>query len=152
MCFQDRVDAIANQAENFVESDHFDAPAIKAKKDALCERYEALEEPVVEKRQKLSDSLDFQQFLHDVEDEEAWIREKEPVASSLNTGRTSFSSVYNVQSFSSEKCSVLGAGKCILSNRFINATFCFGCMPGNAVCLIDLLIHLLFWMPGSAFV
>lgn len=39
------------------------------------------------RKQKLEDALRLQQFLRDVEDEEDWIREKEPIASSTNRGR-----------------------------------------------------------------
>lgn len=49
-------------------------------------RYEALKEPMAARKQKLSDSLRLQQLFRDVEDEETWIREKEPIASSTNRG------------------------------------------------------------------
>ena len=38
------------------------------------------------RHQKLEDAIRLQQFLHDVEDEEDWIREKEPIAASTNRG------------------------------------------------------------------
>lgn len=49
-------------------------------------RYEALKEPMVARKQKLADSLRLQQLFRDVEDEETWIREKEPIAASTNRG------------------------------------------------------------------
>ena len=39
------------------------------------------------RKQRLLDSLRVQQLFRDVEDEEAWIREKEPIAASTNRGR-----------------------------------------------------------------
>lgn len=42
------------------------------------------------RRQRLADSLLAQQLFRDVEDEEAWIREKEPVAASTNRGEYMF--------------------------------------------------------------
>jgi spectrin alpha len=39
------------------------------------------------RKQRLLDSLQVQQLFRDVEDEEAWIREKEPVAASTNRGK-----------------------------------------------------------------
>lgn len=51
-------------------------------------RYEALKEPMVARKQKLADSLRLQQLFRDVEDEETWIREKEPIAASTNRGRS----------------------------------------------------------------
>ena len=41
---------------------------------------------MVARHQKLEDALRLQQFLRDVEDEEDWIREKEPIAASTNRG------------------------------------------------------------------
>lgn len=42
------------------------------------------------RRQRLVDSLLAQQLFRDIEDEEAWIREKEPVAASTNRGKYIF--------------------------------------------------------------
>ncbi|XP_066294877.1 spectrin alpha chain, non-erythrocytic 1-like isoform X24 [Branchiostoma lanceolatum] len=81
---QERVDGIDIQAKQFVDEGHFDADNIKAKQEALQERYDALQEPLAARKAKLADSLRFQQLVRDIEDEEAWIREKEPVASSTN--------------------------------------------------------------------
>ena len=39
------------------------------------------------RKQRLVDSLAVQQLFRDVEDEEAWIREKEPIISSSNRGK-----------------------------------------------------------------
>lgn len=41
---------------------------------------------MTQRRQKLLEALSLQQFLRDVEDEEDWIREKEPIAASTNRG------------------------------------------------------------------
>ena len=38
------------------------------------------------RHQKLEDALRLQHFLRDVEDEEDWIKEKEPIAASTNRG------------------------------------------------------------------
>lgn len=50
-------------------------------------RYDALRDPMAARKQKLSDSLRLQQLFRDVEDEETWIREKEPIAASTNRGK-----------------------------------------------------------------
>ncbi|XP_021352010.1 spectrin alpha chain-like [Mizuhopecten yessoensis] len=84
---QDRIDGIVIQADQFVESGHFDSENIKAKQIQVVQRYETLQEPMHDRKQKLEDALHLQQFLRDVEDEEDWIREKEPIASSTNRGR-----------------------------------------------------------------
>ncbi|XP_022242846.1 spectrin alpha chain-like isoform X2 [Limulus polyphemus] len=84
---QDRIDGIIIQANNFVERGHFDGESIKAKQVALIERYNAVHQPMAARRQRLNDSLRVQQFFRDMEDEETWIREKEPIAASTNRGR-----------------------------------------------------------------
>ena len=60
-------------------------------------RYHNLSEPVGKRKQMLEDARNYQQFLHDVEDEESWIREKEPIASSLHTGK--YSNLRSVYTF-----------------------------------------------------
>ncbi|XP_055009555.1 spectrin alpha chain, non-erythrocytic 1 isoform X1 [Boleophthalmus pectinirostris] len=84
---QDRIDGITIQARQFQEAGHFDAENIRKKQEALVVRYEALREPMAARKQKLSDSLRLQQLFRDVEDEETWIREKEPIAASTNRGK-----------------------------------------------------------------
>lgn len=84
---QDRIEAIRVAANQFVERGHFDSDNIQSKQEALCERYAALQRPMSIRKQRLLDSLQVQQLFRDIEDEEAWIREKEPVAGSTNRGR-----------------------------------------------------------------
>lgn len=83
----DRIDGIAQTAEQFIKSGHFDAANIKTKQEQLQGRYGALQRPMSGRKQRLLDSLQVQQLFRDIEDEEAWIREKEPVAASTNRGR-----------------------------------------------------------------
>lgn len=91
---QDRIDGITIQARQFQEAGHFDADNIRKKQEALVVRYEALREPMAARKQKLSDSLRLQQLFRDVEDEETWIREKEPIAASTNRGKTAARTVF----------------------------------------------------------
>jgi spectrin alpha len=84
---QERIEAVARAAERFVAGGHFDADNIRAKQEQLAGRYTALAEPTRARRQRLRDSLRAQQLFRDLEDEEAWIREKEPVAGSASRGR-----------------------------------------------------------------
>lgn len=84
---QDRMDGIRIAADQFCDAGHFDAENIKAKQTALTERYSNLHTPMIVRKQKLLDSLAAQQVYRDIEDEEAWIREKEPIIASSNRGR-----------------------------------------------------------------
>jgi len=83
----DRIDSITQAAEQFVNSGHFDADNIKTKQIQLQGRYSALQRPMSGRKQRLLDSLQAQQLFRDIDDEEVWIREKEPVAASTNRGR-----------------------------------------------------------------
>ena len=84
---QERIDAVASQAEGFLDRSHFDAANIHAKQLGLLERYRALQRPMKARRLRLQDSLKVQQLFRDIEDEESWIREKEPIAASMNRGK-----------------------------------------------------------------
>ncbi|XP_059141379.1 spectrin alpha chain-like isoform X3 [Physella acuta] len=84
---QDRLDQLQSQATLFLNGDHFDKENIRSKQVEVVTRYQKLNAPIVQRKQKLNEALTLQQFLRDVEDEEDWIREKEPIASSTNRGR-----------------------------------------------------------------
>lgn len=84
---QDRIDGVTIAAEQFCQAGHFDSENIRAKQSTLTTRYANLMEPMAKRKQRLLDSLAVQQFYRDVEDEEAWIREKEPIIASSNRGR-----------------------------------------------------------------
>ncbi|KAJ8734339.1 hypothetical protein PYW07_014890 [Mythimna separata] len=83
----ERIDAIRTQAEQFIERGHFDADNIKTKRDGLVGRYTALDKPMAIRKRRLLDSLQAQQLFRDLDDEAAWIREKEPIIASTNRGR-----------------------------------------------------------------
>jgi len=84
---KDRIDQVAQQAKGFIERGHFDAANIQAKHQSLLDRYRSLQTPMTARRLRLQDSLKVQQLFRDIEDEESWIREKEPIAASTNRGR-----------------------------------------------------------------
>ncbi|CRL06706.1 CLUMA_CG019447, isoform A [Clunio marinus] len=87
MSHQDRIEGIKVAANKFVEGGHFDADNIRNKEIILSKRYSALAAPMGDRKKRMYDSLDVQQLFRDLEDEAAWIREKEPVAASTNRGR-----------------------------------------------------------------
>uniref|UniRef100_A0A674EFG1 Spectrin alpha, non-erythrocytic 1 n=1 Tax=Salmo trutta TaxID=8032 RepID=A0A674EFG1_SALTR len=82
-----QVKGLFDIARQFQEAGHFDGDNIKRKQEALVARYDALRDPMAARKQKLSDSLRLQQLFRDVEDEETWVREKEPIAASTNRGK-----------------------------------------------------------------
>ncbi|TGZ69187.1 hypothetical protein CRM22_003879 [Opisthorchis felineus] len=84
---RDRIDALKAQVDAFSAENHFDAPVIAQKHKELLQRYMALAEPIRLRREKLKDAYKLHQFFRDVEDEQDWIHEKEPIAGSTNVGR-----------------------------------------------------------------
>jgi spectrin alpha len=83
---KEHINALSEQASDFIKENHFDAENIQQKLDALILRYEGLQEPVKEQQKRLDDSCKLQQFLRDIDDEAAWIKEREPIASLPNRG------------------------------------------------------------------
>jgi spectrin alpha len=88
---QERIDAVGQQANNFEQMGHFDAPTIRKKENTLLTRYTHLRDPLQHRKNKLSESLRGHQLFRDIEDELAWIREKDQVAGSTNRGTPFFS-------------------------------------------------------------
>jgi spectrin alpha len=84
---QDRIDTIHNQSRQFSDADHFNAPIIVKKQEALQGRYDTLREPLSRRKNKLAESLRGNQLFRDIDDELSWIREKEQIAASTNRGR-----------------------------------------------------------------
>ncbi|EYB99527.1 hypothetical protein Y032_0122g1099 [Ancylostoma ceylanicum] len=87
LAHQDRVDGIKGLASKFAEEEHFNAPVILRKQEALHTRFQNLRDPLEKRKNKLAESLQGNQLFRDIEDELAWIREKEQVAGSTNRGR-----------------------------------------------------------------
>ena len=87
---QDRIDGIRIADDKFVTSQHFNAEKIHEKQMRVTERYESLKEPMADRKRKLEESLAVQKLFRDVDDEEAWVREKEPVVMSNNRGKDLF--------------------------------------------------------------
>ncbi|KAK7065236.1 Spectrin alpha chain, non-erythrocytic 1 [Halocaridina rubra] len=84
---KDRVDSIRTAAQQFIDQNHFDAEMIKEKQVALQVRYDALQEPMIKRKELLKEALCLYQLLRDIDDEKAWIREKETIANSANLGK-----------------------------------------------------------------
>ena len=83
---KDQIDVLSSQAEQLVADEHFDAVAIQNKQEALLKRYDGLLKPLSTQKQRLEASLQLQQFLRDIDDEEAWIKEREPLVNLPNKG------------------------------------------------------------------
>uniref|UniRef100_G3S8T8 Spectrin alpha chain, erythrocytic 1 n=1 Tax=Gorilla gorilla gorilla TaxID=9595 RepID=G3S8T8_GORGO len=84
---QDQVDILTDLAAYFEEIGHPDSKDIRARQESLVCRFEALKEPLATRKKKLLDLLHLQMICRDTEDEEAWIQETEPSATSSYLGK-----------------------------------------------------------------
>lgn len=85
---KERVEAVSAQAKQLIDSGHFQAESIRSAQQALAARYAAFAAPTASRRRQLEDSLRLQQCFRDMDEELAWIAEKEPAALSQNFGRS----------------------------------------------------------------
>merc|ERR1719334_1559178 len=76
---QDRIKDLNDQADSFIESGVLDTDAIKEKKASINERYERVA--------TLAEHNTLQQFFRDMDDEQAWIKEKRLLVGSDDFGR-----------------------------------------------------------------
>ena len=84
---KERIEGVRNQATQFEDEGHFDRQNLIQNQQALVNRYENLFRPIQDRKRKLEDALKLQQLVRDIEDEEAWVREKEPIILTQNYGR-----------------------------------------------------------------
>ena len=84
---RERIEGVKQSAAQFERDGHFDVHNLVQKQQALVNRYENLFRPIQDRKRKLADALQLQQLVRDIEDEEAWVREKEPVILTQNYGR-----------------------------------------------------------------
>lgn len=64
--------------------------------NAIISSIALLEEPCSGRKQRLEESLELQQFYHEVEDEQHWIKDHTPLTSSDDFGK-SLQEVQNLQ-------------------------------------------------------
>ncbi|KAH9498945.1 hypothetical protein Btru_003975 [Bulinus truncatus] len=84
---EDRIKDLNNQADQFVEAGVWDSESIVSRKQTINERYEKIKEFAVHRRNRLSEANTMHQFLRDIDDEEAWIKEKKLLVGSEDYGR-----------------------------------------------------------------
>ncbi|KAI8480573.1 Spectrin beta chain, non-erythrocytic 5 [Branchiostoma belcheri] len=93
---QTKVEEILASASAYRDKQHFLADNIQERATVITDRFNGLSEPMQLRRDNLEDTLVLQQFYRDVEDELAWVREKEPLATSTDLGQN-LTSVQSLQ-------------------------------------------------------
>ncbi|KAM7448230.1 hypothetical protein ABFA07_003643 [Porites harrisoni] len=87
---RERMQQLNSQAQDLVDAGHFDPNAVEETRIVMEERVEAMAAPLAEKGVELERTLGYFQFNRDCDDEEAWIKEKEPMLQSTNYGNNLF--------------------------------------------------------------
>lgn len=82
----ERLEAIQKHAQEMVKNGNFQSAAIQLRQDTLTKHYQGFSQPMQRRKQKLEESLQLQEFLRTIDDEDSWIKEKEPLAQSTNFG------------------------------------------------------------------
>ncbi|NXY31360.1 SPTN5 protein, partial [Pomatorhinus ruficollis] len=85
---RDRLQELVVTAQQFQKEKHFLADELEEKVDELVQRYKRLRDPLQERRASLEASRLQYQFFRDVDEELAWVREKLPMASSKDYGKS----------------------------------------------------------------
>ena len=84
---EDRIKDLNSQADQFVDAGVWDSESIVQRKQTINERYEKIKEFAVHRRNRLNEANTMHQFLRDIDDEEAWIKEKKLLVGSDDYGR-----------------------------------------------------------------
>jgi spectrin alpha len=84
---EDRVRDLNDQAEAFIDSGMWDTDSIREKKQSINERYERVRTLAAHRRTRLDEANTLHQFFRDIDDEEAWIKEKKLLVGSEDYGR-----------------------------------------------------------------
>ncbi|PVD22109.1 hypothetical protein C0Q70_17913 [Pomacea canaliculata] len=84
---EDRIKDLNSQADQFVEARMWEAESINERKRTINERYEKIKELAMHRRNRLNEANTMHQFLRDIDDEEAWIKEKKLLVGSDDYGR-----------------------------------------------------------------
>lgn len=92
---QDRIDDIQRQVRGFVDANHFMIDKIEDRGRELVTKYCNLEDPMSQRLKQLESSLQFQKFVHNVDEELNWIKERKHQSASTDLG-TNLSGVHTL--------------------------------------------------------
>ncbi|XP_036298592.1 spectrin alpha chain, erythrocytic 1 [Pipistrellus kuhlii] len=81
-----RIRAITEKGNKMVEQGHFAADDVASRVKSLNENMESLQGRAARRQNDLEANVQFQQYLADLHEADAWIREKEPIVDNTNYG------------------------------------------------------------------
>ncbi|XP_034523569.1 spectrin alpha chain, erythrocytic 1 [Ailuropoda melanoleuca] len=81
-----RIQAITEKGNKMVEEGHFAAEDVASRVKSLNDNMESLQARAARRQNDLEANVQFQQYLADLHEAEAWIQEKEPIVDNANYG------------------------------------------------------------------
>ncbi|GCC21479.1 hypothetical protein chiPu_0019951, partial [Chiloscyllium punctatum] len=95
--YVERMQSLLDQSEEFVRDNHFLAEGIRVRVSDILQRYQALRDPIKERRQVLEDSARLYQLYRDLDVAQAWVQEKLLLATAKDVGHslTAVQSLHN---------------------------------------------------------
>jgi len=84
---EEQIKELNATADQFIANNLFDTEAIKATINSINARSDAVKEQALQRRNRLSEANTLFQFFRDLDDEEAWIKEKKLLVGSEDYGR-----------------------------------------------------------------
>ncbi|XP_032508870.1 spectrin alpha chain, erythrocytic 1 isoform X1 [Phocoena sinus] len=81
-----RIQVITERGNKMVEEGHFAAEDVASRVKSLNENMESLQARAARRQNDLEANVQFQQYLADLHEAEAWIREREPIVDNTNYG------------------------------------------------------------------
>ncbi|XP_012885962.1 PREDICTED: spectrin alpha chain, erythrocytic 1 [Dipodomys ordii] len=81
-----RIQAITERGNKMIEEEHFAAEDIASRVEGLNKNMESLCTRATRRHNDLQANVQFQQYLADLHEAEAWIKEKEPIVDNTNYG------------------------------------------------------------------
>lgn len=84
---EEPIKELNSTANQFIANNLFDTDAIRSTTGSIGERYDRVKEQAAERRQRLNEANNLFQCFRDLDDEEAWIKEKKFLVGSEDYGR-----------------------------------------------------------------
>ncbi|XP_065894234.1 spectrin beta chain, non-erythrocytic 1-like isoform X3 [Dysidea avara] len=85
--YQSRIDKFEKESQRLLSKQHHDSTVITEKMSTVEQHYKELTQLAASRRHRLNESKQLHEFNREASELEAWIREKETVASSEDTGK-----------------------------------------------------------------
>ncbi len=93
---EEQIKELNDTANQFINNNLFDTDLTKSTIDSINQRYARVKDTIAQRRQRLNEANTLFQFFRDLDDEEAWIKEKKLLVGSEDYGRD-LTSVQNLR-------------------------------------------------------